>query len=207
MNHCSCNRSGTHITSSYVQPKCGCSNCNTNNVVIPNDDRFVPFALTIRVGETVTWTNNDTDPHTVVSDDMTNSIGPCNVNQIIQPGQKICIQFDEIGQWVYHCRFHSMLDAYGQPIAPGCGANGCEISGIQTPVVTCCSTSVTGNYGTPMMGVITILPKIILVKCRKCKSQPCSCRRCNDCGNKRVQCICHRCKSCHHKDRHCSCHR
>src|SRR5436305_11004947 len=38
-------------------------------VVVPQEDRFQPFAITIRAGDTVDWVNMDTDDHTVVSDD------------------------------------------------------------------------------------------------------------------------------------------
>jgi plastocyanin len=38
-------------------------------VIVPEEDRFTPFALTIHPGETVRWVNEDTDDHTVVSDD------------------------------------------------------------------------------------------------------------------------------------------
>ena len=127
-------------------------------VVIPGEDRFDPFALTIHQGDTVNWTNNDSDNHTVVSDDAINNIGP-HVNQVIQSGKTISIKFKETGQWVYYCRFHSHLDSFGQPIAPGCGENCDQVSGITTPVFQCCGSAIAGNFGTPMSGVITVLPK------------------------------------------------
>lgn len=156
-----------------------------NNVIIPESDRFVPFALTIRKGETVTWTNNDGDAHTVVSDDVVNQIGPRNINQIIPVGQKFTLRFDEIGQWVYFCRFHAHLDEFGQPVAPGCGENGNEVSGISGPF-TCGTQTVLNNFGTPMMGVITILPrekKEDRCRCKEDKNEPCKCGsecRCKD---------------------------
>src|SRR6185295_6550454 len=44
-------------------------------VIVPESDRFTPFAITIRAGETVQWVNMDTDDHTVVSDDAFNTAG------------------------------------------------------------------------------------------------------------------------------------
>src|SRR5689334_7458524 len=38
-------------------------------VIVPGEDRFTPLGLTIRAGESVEWVNQDTDDHTVVSDD------------------------------------------------------------------------------------------------------------------------------------------
>jgi hypothetical protein len=45
---------------------------------------------------------------------------------------------------VYYCRFHAQLDAFNQPIAPG------PDGGVQ---------DANGNFGTPMSGVITVLPR------------------------------------------------
>ena len=45
-------------------------------IIVPDEDRFTPFAITVRVGQPVVWINNDADDHTVVSDDATTSIWP-----------------------------------------------------------------------------------------------------------------------------------
>jgi plastocyanin len=119
-------------------------------VTIPEEDRFTPMALTIHAGDTVKWVNNDTDDHTVVSDDVFNTTGPHGVNHLIpgtdnnngQPGT-FTIHFNRPGTFVYYCRFHSHLDDQHQPVAPG------PDGGIQDS---------NGNFGTPMMGVITVLP-------------------------------------------------
>jgi len=123
-------------------------------VTVPEADRFTPFAITIHRGDTVKWNNNDTDDHTVVSDDAVNSGGPLNVDHLLQgtdalngqPGT-FEIRFSNDGTFVYYCRFHSMLDSFNQPIAPG------PEGGIQggNPLSP-------NNFGTPMMGVITVLP-------------------------------------------------
>ena len=42
-------------------------------VTVPAEDRFAPFAITIRAGSAVLWVNNDEDDHTVVSDDAFNT--------------------------------------------------------------------------------------------------------------------------------------
>ena len=117
-------------------------------VVVPGEDRFTPFALTIHAGDCVEWVNQDTDDHTVVSDDAFNTAGHKGVNQLLvgttnnggQPGVFI-LRFSRPGTFVYYCRFHSHLDADNQPVAPG------PRGGIQDS---------TGNFGTPMMGVITV---------------------------------------------------
>ena len=117
-------------------------------VIVPGEDRFTPFAQTIRPGESVTWENDDTDDHTVVSDDAFNTAGNQGVNQLLpgtdsnggQPGT-LTLRFTHPGTFVFYCRFHAHLDADNQPVAPG------PDGGIQ---------DMSGNFGTPMMGIITV---------------------------------------------------
>ncbi len=119
-----------------------------HQVVIPADDRFTPYTLTIHAGDTVTWVNNDTDDHTVVSDNTFDTIQR-GINHLIpgtdsnhgNPGQ-FTLHFDRPGTFVYYCRFHSHLDSFNQPTAPG------PDGGIK---------DANGNFGTPMTGVIVVL--------------------------------------------------
>ena len=109
---------------------------------MPADDRFTPFALTIHPGQSVEWINCDTDDHTVVSNDAFDTAGHRGTDSTGgQPGRFV-LRFDHPGTFVYYCRFHAHLDAFNQPIAPG------PRGGIQ---------DASGNFGTPMMGVITVL--------------------------------------------------
>jgi plastocyanin len=119
-------------------------------VTVPMEDRFTPFAITIHAGDTVKWVNIDTDDHTVVSDDAFNSAGHNGTNHLLpgtdsnggQPGT-FMLTFQHAGTFVYYCRFHAHLDDFNQPVAPG------PKGGIQ---------DTNGNFGTPMMGVVTVLP-------------------------------------------------
>jgi plastocyanin len=121
-------------------------------IIVPQEDRFTPFGLTIRSGEVVQWINMDTDDHTVVSDDFFNTAGHNGTDQLLpgtdsnhgQPGT-FALRFRRPGTFVFYCRFHAHLDDDHQPVAPG------PRGGIQDPI--------TGNFGTPMMGVITVLPR------------------------------------------------
>jgi len=112
-------------------------------VIVPDEDRFTPFAVTIRVGQWVTWVNNDTDDHTIVSDDAFNTAGHRGVNVVLPAnGGTYSLKFVHAGVFPYYCRFHSMLDNDNQPKAPG------PDGGIQ---------DANGNYGTPMSGVVTVV--------------------------------------------------
>ena len=112
-------------------------------IIVPDEDRFTPFAVTVRVGQPVTWTNNDADDHTVVSDDAFNTAGHRGTNVVLPAnGGQFTLVFKHPGVFPFYCRFHSMLDADNQPKAPG------PDGGIQ---------DANGNYGTPMNGVITVV--------------------------------------------------
>ena len=113
-----------------------------HQVVVPQEDRFTPFAVTIRAGDSVRWVNNDADDHTVVSDDAFNTAGHQGTNQLLASGHAIVLRFNHPGTFVYYCRFHAHLDSANQPVAPG------PEGGIQ---------DANGNFGTPMSGVVTVL--------------------------------------------------
>ena len=55
----------------------------TTTVNIPAEDRFAPFAVTVKVGERVQWVNGDTDDHTVVSDGAFNTAGHDDTDHLI----------------------------------------------------------------------------------------------------------------------------
>jgi plastocyanin len=120
-------------------------------VIVPGEDRFTPLAVTIKAGDVVEWVNMDTDDHTVVSDDTFNTTDHKGFNHLLpgtdsnggKPGT-IRLRFIHTGTFVYYCRFHSHLDSDHQPVAPG------PDGGIQDS---------NGNFGTPMMGVVTVLAK------------------------------------------------
>ena len=112
-------------------------------IIVPLEDRFTPFAITIRVGQTVEWVNNDADDHTVVSNDAFNTAGHRGVNVILPAnGGTYRLTFKHPGVFPFYCRFHAMLDGQNQPIAPG------PDGGIQDS---------NNNFGTPMNGVVTVL--------------------------------------------------
>src|SRR5919201_5239281 len=112
-------------------------------VKVPGEDRFTPFALTISSGDVVQWKNNDSDDHTIVSDDAFNTTGPKGLDQLLPSGGTFSLRFKQPGTFVFYCRFHAHLDEVNQPVAPG------PDGGIQDQ---------NGNFGTPMSGVVTVLP-------------------------------------------------
>jgi plastocyanin len=64
---------------------------------------FNPASLTIKVGDTVKWTNQDTAAHTVVADD--NSWGS---GQLVQ-GSSFSFTFTKAGTYNYLCGVHPRM--------------------------------------------------------------------------------------------------
>src|SRR5262249_43089854 len=76
-------------------------------IIVPAEDRFTPFPITIRVGQKVTWINNDTDAHTVTSDDAFNTAGHRGVNKLLKGnGGKFTLTFNHPGVFPFYCQFH-----------------------------------------------------------------------------------------------------
>jgi len=64
---------------------------------------FDPATLTIKVGTTVTWTNQDTAVHNVKADD--NSWGSNDLNK----GDTFSFTFNQAGTYTYRCGFHANM--------------------------------------------------------------------------------------------------
>ena len=93
---------------------------SVRQIIVPDEDRFTPFAITVRVGQTVQWVNQDTDDHTLVSNDAFNTAGHRGVNVLLKAsGGTVSLKFNHPGVFPFYCRFHAMLDADNQPKAPG----------------------------------------------------------------------------------------
>lgn len=82
----------------------------TSAIQIPQDSAtktsgktFEPEAALVKVGETVTWTNNDPVPHTVDSRDGSISSG------YITKGQSFQYTFTEAGTYEYYCTLHPWM--------------------------------------------------------------------------------------------------
>lgn len=64
---------------------------------------FSPANLTVRVGTTVTWTNRDSDAHTVVS-----SNGPLR-SPTLDTGDSYRYTFTKVGTYAYLCSIHPFM--------------------------------------------------------------------------------------------------
>src|SRR3990167_355011 len=73
-----------------------------NSVQITNFS-FSPATLTIKAGETVTWTNQDSAGHSATADDTTFDTG------VLNQGQSGSFTFSKAGAFTYYCSVHPSM--------------------------------------------------------------------------------------------------
>ena len=66
---------------------------------------FGPVTLTVPVGTTVTWTNRDDIPHTVVSTDDPKTFK----SKVLDTDEKFSFTFSKAGTYPYFCAIHPKM--------------------------------------------------------------------------------------------------
>lgn len=96
-----CSSSQAPATAATPQPLPG----GGNTVTIKNF-AFDPGLLTVKTGTTVTWTNQDSAPHIIVSD--TGSPVPFSSDSLPK-GASYSFTFTQAGTYTYHCSIHPSM--------------------------------------------------------------------------------------------------
>ena len=94
--------------SSYKTSSNNSTNSSTTSKVQPNtvsleNLSFQPGTLSVRVGDEVTWTNNDSATHTVVADDSSFQ------SDQLDNGSSFKHVFNKAGTYQYHCGIHPSM--------------------------------------------------------------------------------------------------
>lgn len=76
------------------------------NLVRISNFAFSPQSLTVAVGDTVTWTNNDSVNHTVTSNS-----GNMMHSSMMGHNQSYRVVFTTVGAFPYHCTVHPNMTA------------------------------------------------------------------------------------------------
>jgi plastocyanin len=71
--------------------------------IVVKDFMFVPMALTVNAGSTVTWANMDDEPHNVVSDTGLFRSGAIDTNE------SFSFKFDKPGTYHFTCSIHPRM--------------------------------------------------------------------------------------------------
>ena len=74
-----------------------------------NREFFVPKTIETRVGNMVTWKNEDFTPHTVTSGNMTTGKSGVFDSNIMQKGSTFSFLFDKVGEYNYYCTIHPFM--------------------------------------------------------------------------------------------------
>ena len=77
------------------------------NIVTIKDFAFSPATITVPVGATVTWTNEDSTAHTIVI--VSGSEGSVNSPQL-ETGSNYSHAFKRAGTYAYHCGIHTYME-------------------------------------------------------------------------------------------------
>lgn len=77
---------------------------------------FEPAQLTLQVGQTLTWRNDDGAPHGVVFKDGSRGI------DLLLPGQSFARTFDKPGVYAYACSVHPYMTARVTVVGPSSGS-------------------------------------------------------------------------------------
>ena len=84
-------------------PACA-ENAGAGQVAVAvKDFAFGPSDITAKVGQTITFTNGDTAPHTATLDDGTCTTGT------ISPSAADGLVFNAVGTYPFHCKIHSNM--------------------------------------------------------------------------------------------------
>lgn len=78
---------------------------SATHVVVIKQMHFEPHAVSVKVGDTVQWENEDIFTHTITANDGSFDSGP------IAPGQSWTRTFTVLGTFGYHCRPHPNMTA------------------------------------------------------------------------------------------------
>jgi manganese oxidase len=88
---------------------------NSNQVICKNN-KFVPDTLTVKVGTTVTWVNQDGYVHTVTSGTSPSDRSGLFDSGNLNGGETFSFTFDKAGTYDYFCIPHFSLGMIGKII-------------------------------------------------------------------------------------------
>jgi plastocyanin len=90
---------------------------DTEVISVPQTDLFVPYIAVAEAGDTVTWVNNDTMLHTVVTGPTNGVIDPVQFQLVLPAGQHAEITLRQPGIYYYYCGAHTALNSQGRAAA------------------------------------------------------------------------------------------
>src|SRR3712207_4642114 len=107
-NHANAQGQGTSNATNATMT--GAGNATTSVSIVPGSstlttDAYQPNPVQVSVGSTVTWTNNDAQPHTATSGQNVTPDGRFD-SGIMAPAATFDFTFTEAGEYPYFCMLH-----------------------------------------------------------------------------------------------------
>ncbi len=75
------------------------------NAVAIKNFAYSPATITVKAGQSITWTNQDSAGHSATADDNSWDTG------VLPQGQSKALQFNKKGTFTYHCSVHPDMKA------------------------------------------------------------------------------------------------
>lgn len=102
-----CSYAATTSTTGSTSSNSSTSQPIATNAVAISNMAFSPASITVPVGTTVTWTNQDGVAHTVTGDgsNVPSGFGSGNLSN----GQSYSFTFATAGTYTYHCSIHPQM--------------------------------------------------------------------------------------------------
>jgi plastocyanin len=97
----------------------GSSGASNHTIIIPNNDMFAPYIAQLNAGDTVTWVNEDTILHTVLTSPTAqgNAVNPIQFQFVLGAGKSASLTLHQPGLYYYYCDAHASLPASGAAVA------------------------------------------------------------------------------------------
>ncbi len=103
---------------------------NMDMMMYEEEGGFSEPKIIIKKGDSITWKNMGSMPHTVTSDNGVFDSGNMNV------GDMFTYTFNEVGEFPYSCRYHKMMGMVGNVVVQEVAPPATTITSHVTPVVT-----------------------------------------------------------------------
>ncbi|MGI0101064.1 MAG: plastocyanin/azurin family copper-binding protein [Nitrosotalea sp.] len=130
----------------------------SNSTACRTTNCFDPSVVNVNVGDTITWTNDDTAGHTATSGQPTdNTTGTVFDSSLISAGKSYTTApFTTAGTYNYFCQVHPWM--VGQVIVGAAGATSQPSSGNNMA-----GMNMTGNQAVPEFGPVASLVLVIAI--------------------------------------------
>lgn len=91
-------------TTTQTQTQTDVTPATTGNAVTIQNMAFAPATITVKAGDTVTWTNQDGVGHSATADDNSFDTG------VLDQGKSGSATFSKAGTFTYHCSIHPNMN-------------------------------------------------------------------------------------------------